>query len=377
VSTQSFDVAIIGGGPAGCATALSLQTHAPSLSIAVIEASRYDAVRIGETLPPAVRPVLEHLGVWDAFIASEPRAVHGTSAAWGTAVSAENDFLYMARGPGWHLDRADFDAMLASETERRGVTLLRDTNVQSINRDDGWTLSLMGGNDVRARFLVDATGSAARFARRCGAHIKAGDQLVGFARFFDDAHRGDGRTVVESFEDGWWYTAGLPGGRRIAACFTDADLGRRMLLSDPETWQRKLETMPLMGTLLRVARPSGKIIVRPSSSHCLDVASGDDWLAVGDAASTFDPLSSQGLLKALRGGIFASYAIGDSLTRHDHTGLQRYRSFIRAEYASYEAVRTTYYQQEQRWPESPFWERRQEVGQPEPQRHRGHSASPW
>jgi flavin-dependent dehydrogenase len=359
LSAPEFDVAIIGGGPAGCATALSLRTHAPSLSIVVIEASHYDAVRIGETLPPAARPLLDHLGVWDAFLAGEPRAAYGTSAAWGSAASTENDFFFMARGPGWHLDRADFDAMLACQSERRGVTLLRDTSVQGVNHDDAWTLSLMGGGNVRARFLVDATGSSARFARRCGARIEASDHLLGFARFFDDDQNGDGRTIVESFEDGWWYSAGLPGRHRIAACMTDTDLGRRMRLSDPVAWERKLETMPLMGALLRDARPYGKIIVRPSRSHCLDFAAGDDWLAAGDAASTFDPLSSQGILKALRGGIFASYAIGDALARHDHAGLQRYRSFIRAEYASYASARATYYQQEQRWPRSVFWQRRQ------------------
>lgn len=354
----AFDVAIIGGGPAGCATALSLRAHAPSLSIAVIEASRYDGVRIGETLPPAARPILEHLGVWGAFLAEEPRVVHGTAAAWGDAVPAENEFLFMARGPGWHLDRAAFDAMLARETEVRDVTLLRDVRVQEVNRDEGWTLSLVRGGAVHARFVVDATGSSARFARRFGARIESSDHLLGFARFFDGDRGGDGRTVVEAFEDGWWYTAGLPDGRRVAACMTDADLARRMRLSEVDAWERQLESMPVMRLMLRDARPCGELMVRPSESHCLDLAAGDDWLAVGDAASTFDPLSSQGILKALRGGIFASYAIGDALTRHDDAGLQRYRSFIRAEFASYATVRANYYREEQRWPQSEFWQRR-------------------
>jgi 2-polyprenyl-6-methoxyphenol hydroxylase-like FAD-dependent oxidoreductase len=139
---------------------------------------------------------------------------------------------------------------------------------------------------------------------------------------------------------------------------TDADLARRMRLSDADEWESRLEAMPVMRSMLRDARPCGEVIVRPSESHCLDPATGDHWLAAGDAASTFDPLSSQGILKALRSGIFASYAIGDFLTRDDAAGLERYRSFIREEYASYTATRAKYYREEQRWPESEFWQRR-------------------
>ena len=64
---MTFDVAVVGGGPGGSATALALRAHAPSLSVALIEASRYESPRIGETLPPPARQMLEHLGVWEAF----------------------------------------------------------------------------------------------------------------------------------------------------------------------------------------------------------------------------------------------------------------------------------------------------------------------
>jgi len=355
---RHVDVAIVGGGPAGCATALSLRTHAPSLSIVVIEASRYDTPRIGETLPPAARPLLEHLGVWSAFRAQKHRVVHGTAAAWGAPLPLDNDFLFMARGPGWHLDRAAFDSMLARECESRGVVLLREAQVQDAEQDaHGWRLSI-GEPALSARFLVDAAGSAARFARRCGANVVAADHLLGFARFFAHDTPGDGRTVVEAFADGWWYTAGLPDGRRVAACMTDADLARSMHLADAEVWDRMLESMPVMHSVMRDALPCSAIVVRPSESHHLDIAAAEEWLAVGDAASTFDPLSSQGILKALREGVFASYAIGDWLTRGDATGLHRYRRFIRAEFDSYRETRTKYYREEQRWPSHEFWRRR-------------------
>ena len=90
---SSFDVAVVGGGPGGSATALSLRAHAPSLSVVLIEASHYEAVRVGETLPPPARPILEHLGVWETFKEQHPREVHGTAASWGSTALLDNDFI--------------------------------------------------------------------------------------------------------------------------------------------------------------------------------------------------------------------------------------------------------------------------------------------
>jgi hypothetical protein len=70
------------------------------------------------------------------------------------------------------------------------------------------------------------------------------------------------------------------------------------------------------------------------------------------------PLSSQGVLKALRSGIFAAYAAGDLLTSGDERGMRRYDHFIRQEFAAYLRARSCYYAQERRWPAREFWRRR-------------------
>jgi flavin-dependent dehydrogenase len=87
-------------------------------------------------------------------------------------------------------------------------------------------------------------------------------------------------------------------------------------------------------------------------------------LCVGDAASSFDPVSGQGIVKALRSAIFASYAIGDWLKRNDSGGLQRYRAFIKAEFAAYRLTLHEYYASERRWPTSAFWQRRHAPSMP-------------
>jgi 2-polyprenyl-6-methoxyphenol hydroxylase-like FAD-dependent oxidoreductase len=354
----TFDVAIAGGGPGGLATALALRAHAPSLSVVLIEASTYETPRIGETLPPPARGILEHLGVWEAFLAQGHREVHGTTAVWGSALPLDNEFIYMPANKGWHLDRAAFDAMLAREAENRGVTLVLDTRLRSADHvEQGWRLTLSTGRAISAGFLVDATGGTAAFARRCGARFVDADRLVGIARLFEHGG-GEDRTLVEAFEAGWWYTAGLPNRRRIIACMTDADLARRMRLNETGEWRRNVASMPHIGAIERHSKPCGPIVVRSTASRRLEPAAGDHWLAVGDSASRFDPLSSQGIVKALRSGIFASYAIGELLVRHDDSGMCKYVRFVLDEFRSYAESRSKYYREEQRWPAKEFWRRR-------------------
>lgn len=355
---STFDVAIVGGGPGGSATALSLQAHAPSLSVILIESSHYESQRIGETLPPPARPVLEHLRVWDAFRAQHHKEVYSTTAAWGRVAPLDNDFIFMPANTGWHLDRAAFDCMLASEAQRQGATLILDTRVRDAKHTGNeWCLTLSTGNSLAARFIVDATGGSAAMARSCGAGFVQADELVGIAGFFELGN-GDPRTLVEAFEDGWWYTAGLPDGRRIIACMTDADLARRMGLHDAEEWRRKLAVMPIVGAVAGRRKLCSPLMARSAASRRLDPVAGTNWLAAGDSASRFDPLSSQGIVKALRSGIFASYAISDLLTRDDNSGLDRYQRYVFEEFKGYVEVRTKYYSEEQRWPQSEFWRRR-------------------
>lgn len=357
--SRFFDVAIVGGGPGGSATAISLLAHAPSLSVILIEATNYDTCRLGETLPPPTRSILEHLDLWDAFCALRPREVFSTTAVWGGPAPLDNDFIFMPANTGWHVDRTSFDRMLATEAENRGATLLLGTSLRDVQqRGDDWQLTLSKGAALSARFIIDATGGKATLARRFGAQFVSLDNLVGVARFLEGGCD-DPRLLVEAFEYGWWYTAGLPNGKRITGCITDADLAQQMKLGETEEWERRLANAPTVATLMRECKATSPIIIRSTASRRLEPVATEHWLAVGDAASRFDPLSSQGIFKAIRSGIFASYAIGDWLIQGDTSGLQRYCRYVAEEFRNYSEVRANYYSQEQRWPASQFWRRRQ------------------
>ena len=149
------------------------------------------------------RVFLEHLGVWEAFQGEPNRTAHASAAAWGDSHPWENHFLYSTHGPGWHVDRVGFDAMLACQSERRGVEVLRDRRAAKVERVNGaWSLCLSDGDEFTARFVVDATGRRAAFARSQGVRLLAFDRLAGFARFFKVRVDPDPRILVETFADG-------------------------------------------------------------------------------------------------------------------------------------------------------------------------------
>jgi flavin-dependent dehydrogenase len=214
--------------------------------------------------------------------------------------------------------------------------------------------------------VIDATGAGAAFGRRfADARTVASDRLTGFVRFFRQPASPDPRTLVEAFADGWWYTAPLPDGGRVTACMTDSDLARGLRVDEPAAWDSLLAaTAPRVSAAMAGATAHGAPVVRAARSRRLLPPAGDGWIAVGDAASAFDPLSSQGILKALRSGIFAAYAAGDLLSKGDDAGMKRYPLFISREFAAYLRAREQYYAEERRWPESEFWRRRQELPQP-------------
>ena len=319
-----YDIVILGGGPAGAAAAISLRTHAPQLSVAIIERSAYEQPRIGETLPPIVQPLLAQLGVWESFLTEEHLPAYGACSAWGSEGLESHEFIYGKYGRGWHLDRRRFDAMLAREAVQHGAQLFMHSRVVDAQQTrDGWRLAMRQGSTsltVEAAFVIDATGRCAAFAARRGAKPIRYDQLVGAFVFLKCTEMHDSYTMVEADVDGWWYSALLPDSGMVAAWMSDADIINKLQSTNPSHWFDQLLKSSHTRRRLSPAEPMSQPVLQAACSQQLDQVTGDNWLAIGDAAATFDPLSSQGVVKALRTGILASYAIGDWF-KGDFSGL--------------------------------------------------------
>lgn len=345
---------------------MSLRKHAPSLSLALIEQSSYSTIRIGETLPPTVQPLLEQLGVWSAFLNEGHTPAYGTSAAWGSDKLWANEFIFHAVGHGWHLDRRRFDAMLARVAAKRGVTVYANTKIISSSPygKKKWQLTACDLNgdsiSINASFVVDATGRRAVFASQRNIRKIFLDQLLGVCIFFNlnrNAPVTETYTLVEACDQGWWYSALVPE-ERIAVCFmSDADIVKKNHLHSTAAWFELLGETQHIKARVQQAEPISSPAVRASFSQRLERMTGDAWLAVGDAATTFDPLSSQGIFKGLRSGIMASYAITDYF-KGSSSGLEKYEAITASEFEAYLETRAAYYSQEQRFADSTFWQRR-------------------
>lgn len=358
--SADYDVAVLGGGPAGCAAALAL-LRLREARVLVVESSRYEALRIGESLPPDVCLLLRQLGLWESFKAEAHEPCYGSCSSWGDDALGYNDFLFNPHGHGWHLDRRRFDAWLARKTVEAGAELRAGACFEDCQRaSDGGFRLLIEGERARARFVVDATGMAARFARRQGARREVHDRLVCVTGFFavPAADCFSRLTLLEAVEHGWWYAAKLPD-RKVAVAFaSDPEIIQAAHLVNPDEWLAELRKTRHVAAELSTGwliEDSLRTSVAPSFR--LDRAAGEAWVAVGDAASAYDPISSQGVYKALADGLRAAPAIAAHLAGEDD-GFAEYEQTQAARYAGYLAQRNYFYTQEDRWPKSAFWRAR-------------------
>ncbi len=363
---MQVDVLIIGGGPAGSAVALTLLQQRPGLKVVMVEEGNYEQERVGESLPPTALDLLRTLGVASAFLRQGHLPAYGTCAAWGSEELYANEFIFQTNNQGWHLDRSGFDAFLAEEAQSCGASLLRNSKVKRWHNDgDQYTLHLQRGSEtlnITTRFVVDASGRNAWWAKRQKtARIKA-DNLVGFCQFyhFPDQGVSDSYAMVEAWENGWWYSALLPGQRMIVVAMTDAPLAGCYALNSQEGWDVLLAKSQHTKNRLSGALPVGSQQVWAAASQRLEHTVGNRWLAVGDAAATLDPLSSQGIMHALHTGIFGGYAILDFF-KGDHDGLKKYDRWMQETFATYLDTKASFYGEEQRWPHQPFWQKRHAV----------------
>jgi len=100
-----------------------------------------------------------------------------------------------------------------------------------------------------------------------------------------------------------------------------------------------------------------RIALAAATPHCLDRPAGVDWLAVGDAAASYDPLASSGLTLALRSGEEAASAIVKRRAG-ERSAPARFARTVQERFTEYLVQRRDYYALETRWPGSPFWARR-------------------
>lgn len=356
-------ITIVGGGPAGAAAAMALARM--GLPCRVLEGDAVPRVKAGETLPANVRPVLQQLGLSELLSEGGHLPCHGNVAFWGGEAPATREFIADVHGHGWHLDRRLFERQLQAAAVAAGVDWQSGVRVQAMAcTEAGWVLQVQSGDgqetELAAGFVLDATGRSARIARWQGAQRITLDKLIGYFALIEDVDVAGlpHHTFVESVSDGWWYAAAVPGNRLAVSFLSDSDLQAARLGPDflAERFAETTHFQRLLGQRL----PGGALAaydVRPASTACLDRLSGPGWLAVGDAAFSYDPLSSYGIGSAVGGGLYAALAVRDHLAGRVEA-LAAYAQLQGKAFKTCLELMAAHYAQEGRWVDQAFWMRR-------------------
>ena len=357
-----FDIAVIGAGIAGSAVALAAAGQHRVLL--VDEGVGTDDCRPIDVLVPGARELLVDLALLKDVNRMARSVCLGQSYWWGTDQARITDYRFDENGTGWHLDPRALEQRLRRRAVLRGARLLASSRLVSISGGDGgWSLRLQGdGHNVtaQARLLVDATGERSSVARHLGVERRVLDtfELFGLTGVVRDETAWRGFTLTESVRDGWWQCAPLDGLRRRMLTFHTGS-GSGSQISAPDLYDRAV-SLRGMGPELRRMRflAAPALIRRQSRCSALRSFAGRAWLAVGDAAATFDPLEGGGLLHGLRSAGCAARAC-DAHLAGNGLALQDYGEALEAEIARSQADRMAVYGAECRWPESTFWASRQ------------------
>jgi FADH2 O2-dependent halogenase len=376
--TIEADVAIIGSGFAGALTALILRRQ--GRSVALLERGRHPRFAIGESTTPITNLVIEELAdrwnlprirpfsKWGTWRAAYPDVGCGLKRGFtflrhdldrrfeDTAAHARQ--LIVAASPNdaiadTHWYRPDFDHWLVREAEREGVRYVDELSLSRVDVE-GPDVVLEGERrdeavDVRAGFLVDASGPRGFLARALGLAapsmrwLPATQGLYGHflgVQRWDALNAADGTppypiddaAVHHVFPGGWiWILRFANGVTSAGAAVTDR-LAAELRLGDGEpAWARLLDRLPSVREQFARAEPVFPLVHSPRLGFRVTQVAGRNWALLPSAAGVIDPLLSTGFALTLLGIERLTGALAARGTTSPWAGLDDYQRQTQAE----------------------------------------------
>ncbi len=331
----SYDVIVMGGGPAGC-TVAALVAEA-GYQVLLVDRDVFPRFHIGESLMPEVYWPLQRLGLLEQM--KERGFVCKQSVQFVSASGKESQpFFFPRHDPRecsrtWQVERAEFDQMLWENAAEKGAQVLDGTRVIDVLFEDERAVGVRlkrGENEsfeVAARVVVDATGLQALLANRLGLRVDDPElKKVAIWSYFRGAERdpgdhGGGTIILHTKErKSWFWFIPLKNDITSIGVVGDRDYLVRGRGAPEEVFGEELSICPALQRRLADAERVEKFLVAKEFSYSTRQQAGDGWVMVGDALGFIDPIYSSGVFFALKSGEMAADAIVDALANGDTSG---------------------------------------------------------
>jgi flavin-dependent dehydrogenase len=349
-------VCVLGGGPAGAATArrLALLGH----SVVVVEKAGFPRERVGESLAASVLPLLDVLGIRDAVEAAVFLRPSSAIIRW----NGENDIREVPFPSGFHVNRGRFDEVLLRAANDAGVRVLQPARVmhRSFNGNDRHTVDVKTGNGSAVRietaFVVDATGRGSSLA---GRMKRMGQPTTALCAYWRRSSPIEHETAIEACPSAWLWGAALSDNVLNAAVFINPSRLRKELAehgSAERFYDSLIHSSELLSTWVS-GRRATRVHVCDATALWHEMPVQNRIVKVGDASLSIDPLAAQGVQVALGSALHAAAMIHTILERPSDEGIseQFYVDRQRRSMAFHaEAASSLYADAARKYP-TPFW----------------------
>lgn len=323
--TQPYDVAIIGGGPAGstAATLLAMKGR----RVIVFERESFPRFHIGESLLPHSLQTFDRLGVRALM---DERYMHKFGGEIATTCGSRALPFYFEKGfrsqhrSAYQVERADFDKMLLDWAASKGAEVHEETTVEKLTFDDeGVTIGVSHADEtrtVRARYLLDCSGRntvvGQQFSLKARyAHLEKFSVFAHYDHVQRDAGMQGTLTRLVRARTHWFWLIPLDETRTSIGLVMESADFKALRLTPEAMLDRAIEESPVMQERMRDAVRISPVHSAADYSYRNTRLAGDRWLLVGDAAGFIDPIFSTGVFLAIHSGEQCADILNETLDR--------------------------------------------------------------
>ncbi len=291
------DLVIIGGGPGGCAAAISAAEA--GLRVVLVERLSFPRHRPGETLPPGVEPLFRQLGVWEeiaaiGFIRHPAQRVVWNGAPVVTPFGGTREAPWL----GVQAWRPTLDAILLRRAQSLGVTVKQPCRALAPLTQRGRIVGAVTDDGaIAARFVIEASGTGRWLARHAGQRMARRSPRLIASYGYVETCRAEEWFLPEwrASEQSWAWLAQV---QPQVVAWTQLSLaGERLGVPDSLTRLPDARRFHAGGSAADV------------TWRLADEPAGPGFFRVGDAAFTLDPASAHGVLRGLMSGIMAAHLV--------------------------------------------------------------------